>query len=41
MQGILQYVFAGGVVVAAAQIITGPLADWNARREGAAVSSSQ
>ncbi|CCI40124.1 unnamed protein product [Albugo candida] len=34
MNGVIQFVLSGAVVVAAAQFIAGPIADWNARREG-------
>ncbi|DAZ97087.1 TPA: hypothetical protein N0F65_001271 [Lagenidium giganteum] len=37
MNGIAQFVLAGGLIVAMANLIGGPLADWNARREGEAV----
>ncbi|TYZ69487.1 hypothetical protein PybrP1_012561 [[Pythium] brassicae (nom. inval.)] len=36
MNGIARFVLAGGLIVAASQLVAGPLADWNARREGAA-----
>ncbi|KAE8966133.1 hypothetical protein PR003_g8341 [Phytophthora rubi] len=35
MNGIARYLLTGGLVAATMQIITGPIADWNARREGA------
>jgi hypothetical protein len=37
MNGIARYLLTGGLVLATMQIITGPVADWNARREGAEV----
>ncbi|KAE8894118.1 hypothetical protein PF010_g28493 [Phytophthora fragariae] len=37
MNGIARYLLTGGLVAATMQIITGPIADWNARREGAEV----
>lgn len=37
MNGVIQFVLSGAVVVAAAQFIAGPIADWNARREGVQV----
>jgi hypothetical protein len=37
MNGFTRFVLAGGLIVAASQLVAGPLADWNARREGAAV----
>lgn len=37
MNGIARFVLAGGLIVAASQLVAGPLADWNARREGAVV----
>lgn len=40
MNGIARFVLAGGLIVAASQMVAGPLADWNARREGAAVRFS-
>jgi hypothetical protein len=40
MNGIARFVLSGGLIVATAQLIAGPLADWNARRDAAAVSSS-
>ncbi|GLE01968.1 hypothetical protein PINS_up010806 [Pythium insidiosum] len=36
MNGIAQFVLAGGLVVATVQLIGGPIADWNARRAGEA-----
>uniref|UniRef100_K3X100 RxLR effector protein n=1 Tax=Globisporangium ultimum (strain ATCC 200006 / CBS 805.95 / DAOM BR144) TaxID=431595 RepID=K3X100_GLOUD len=36
MNGFTRFVLAGGLIVAASQLVAGPLADWNARREGAA-----
>ncbi|ETI47292.1 hypothetical protein F441_08425 [Phytophthora nicotianae CJ01A1] len=35
MNAIARYLLTGGIVAATMQIITGPIADWNARREGA------
>jgi hypothetical protein len=40
MNGIARYVLAGGLIVATAQFLSGPVADWNARREGSLVSLS-
>ena len=37
MNGIARYLLTGGIVLATMQIISGPVADWNARREGAEV----
>ncbi|KAG2778787.1 hypothetical protein PC116_g25 [Phytophthora cactorum] len=40
MNGVARYLLTGGIVAATMQIITGPIADWNARREGAEVCPS-
>lgn len=40
MNGIARFVLSGGLIVATAQLIAGPLADWNARRDATAVSAS-
>lgn len=39
MNGIARFVLSGGLIVATAQLIAGPLADWNARRDAAVVSA--
>ncbi|KAI9905317.1 hypothetical protein PsorP6_014347 [Peronosclerospora sorghi] len=33
-----RYLLTGGIVFATMQFISGPVADWNARREGAEVN---
>uniref|UniRef100_A0AAV1T685 Uncharacterized protein n=1 Tax=Peronospora matthiolae TaxID=2874970 RepID=A0AAV1T685_9STRA len=35
MNGIARYLLTSGIVLATMQAITGPIADWNARKEGA------
>lgn len=40
MNGIARFVLAGGLIVASVQLVSGPVADWNARRDGAAVRCS-
>lgn len=37
MNGIARFVLAGGLIVATVQLVSGPVADWNARRDGATV----
>ncbi len=37
MNGIARYVLAGGLIVASAQFLAGPVANWHARREGSLV----
>lgn len=39
MHGVARYLLSGGLIVAGAQLVAGPLADWNARRDAAAVRS--
>ena len=40
MNGVARYLLTSGIVLATMQTITGPIADWNARKEGAEVRVS-
>nr|CCA13952.1 conserved hypothetical protein [Albugo laibachii Nc14] len=41
MNGVIQFILSGAVVVAAVQFTAGPIADWNARRVGVQVTMAE